>query len=429
VKTPDRSKLLAQALTLASRAEGAVLSLRAAGGGELGPDDRAALLAKAVAREEVQLELHLRAYEQKTGERNRNFVRFRDGAMMGLGSTGVGKPFLADHRQWDVTARGGTIAASKTTKRDEGSYQIDQTVLLTEPAAVERALRGLMSSVSIGWNPTGPVMCSACNKPVGSVCYHWPGDRLSESVDGDGNKRVLRDRTGAIVVEWIYTAAELVETSEVSVPGVPGAGVTDIRAELSALAGGLGLPFDAPEDEPQETNRMSTKLLTALITALSLAPTATEDDAIAAVQAKCSRLTAVESLQAASSAELATVKAQIAGRAADDFVRDGVVAGKIAPGSEQETALRAYFAVAPDGAKALLAAQPRITPLGQPPQAGKPPPPTPPTSGKLAAADERIRQHTPAASAEGVIHTLMAMGNTREQAVAIVERQLAPKGA
>jgi hypothetical protein len=428
VKT-DRSKLLAQALTLASRAEGAVLSLRAAGGGELKPDDRAALLAKAVAREEVQLELQVKAYEQKDGESNRNFVRFRNGAMMGLGGTGVGKPFLADHRQWDVTARGGTITASKTTKRDEGSYQVDQTVLLTEPAAVERALRGLMSSVSIGWNATGPVMCSVCNKPVGAVCYHWPGDRLTESTDGEGNKRLLRDRTGAIVVEWIYTAAELLETSEVSVPGVPGAGVTDIRAELSALAGSLGLPFDDPE-EPEETG-MSTKLLTALmgITALGLAMSATEDDALAAVQSKIGRLGAVEALHTQAAAELATVKTQLAARAADDFIREGVGAGKIAPGSDQETALRGYFAVSPEGAKALLAAQPRLTPVGQQAQGGKPPPAPKPTDGKLAAADERIRSHTPGASVEGVIASLVAMGKSRAQAEEIVARQLAPKEA
>lgn len=425
MKSPDRAKLLASALTLAARAEGCVLELRS-NGERLDAGGRAELLAKAVAREQVQLEVVLKAYEQQAGERNRNFVRFRDGAMMSLGSTGVGKPFLRDHNQWTVEARGGTITSSKTTKRDEGSYQIDQTVLLTEPTAVERALRGLMSSVSIGWHPTGPVTCSACNQPVLDKCWHWPGDRLAESTDGD--RRYVRKRDGDIVVEWIYTAAELVETSEVNVPGVPGAGVTDIRAQLAALASGSGQPF--PDDEePQESNRMSTKLMTALmgIAALGLAANATEDDAIAAVAAKCSRLTAVESLQTAAAAELATVKEQLGARAADDFIREGVAGGKIAPGSEQETALRAYFKVAPEGAKALLAGQPRITPLGAPPQGTKPPPTQPSADGKLAAASERIRQHSPQASAEGVIKVLMATGKSRTEAEQIVARQLAPK--
>lgn len=421
MKPADRSKLIAEAMTLASRAQqGTVLALRAAAGGdELDPEARKEMLARAVAREEVRLVLDLESYEQKTGERNRNNVRFRDGAMLRIGRSGKGNPYMRDHRQGDVTARGGTILASKTEPLGDGHYKILQTVELTDPQAVERALRGLMSFVSIAWNPIGPVMCSACNKPVldRGGCWHWPGDSV-----------LAGDTT--FTVEWIYDDAELVETSEVSVPGVPSAGITGIRAALAALNGG-----DAPHfprgDEPQELSRNMNPLLAALmgIPALGLAAGATEDDAIAAVQSKVGRLAAVESLHTAAAAELALVKGQLGTRAADDFIREGVAGGKIAPGSEQETALRAYFATSPEGAKALLAAQPRVTPVGEQPQAVKPAPRQAHDDVKLAAADERIRQHHPRASADGVIASLMAMGKSRAQAEAIVSRQLAPNGS
>jgi hypothetical protein len=357
----DRSKLFATALQLASRARGTLLALRA-NDVDLDAGARSDLLAKAVAREEVRLELVLRSYEQETGKPNRNFVRFRDGAMLRIGASGAGNPFLRDHRQGDVTARGGTVLKSKTTKVDEGSYRIDQTVELVEPAAVERALRGLMSSVSIAWNPIGPVMCSACAKPVleRGWCWHFPGDRI---------------RTGEteFTVEWVFDDAELVETSEVSVPGVPGAGVEGIRAALSALTGGEPLPFTGDE-ESQESNRtMKLTLLAALaaIPALGLAATAGEDEALHAVNDAlterdqlAAKLEVADSERKRLAAEVATYRATEAQHAADEFIRLALAEGRIA--TVDEKAWRRLYAVDPKGAQADMADRPpgSATPVG-----------------------------------------------------------------
>lgn len=90
-------------------------------------------------------------------------------------------------------------------------------------------------SERIGWHPTGPVTCSACGTEVFAECTHLPGDRLES---GD-------------VVEFVFTDAELVETSAVSVPAVQGTGIDQIRAALSA----------ARIHTPKETPRVFSQLL------------------------------------------------------------------------------------------------------------------------------------------------------------------------
>ncbi len=258
------------------------------------------LLAKCAANEYVELEVDMLAYEQVTGARNRNSVRFRDGLMMSLGSSGKDTPFLRDHRQGDVTCRAGTVLSSKTEKRGEGDYVIRQTVKLTAPWAVELALRGLLGSVSIGWNPTGPVNCSACDAPIFTKCWHCPGDTLSEKDIEGGGKRKVRDALGPITVEWIFTAAELIETSMVNVGGVPSARADDIRASLSAsLSTHQSSPRDGREDLfhgefPEETDDMDPKLLALL----GLPATATLSEVLAAIAKR-------DATGAADSAELA----------------------------------------------------------------------------------------------------------------------------
>lgn len=416
--TKDQRALFAEALSVASRAtHGEVLALRA-GGTELTKDGRAELLAKAVSREHVELELTVLAYEQKVGESNRNFVRFRDGSMLSLGRTGKGKPFLRDHQQHDVTARGGTILESKTVKAADGHYRIEQTVQLTDPAAVERALRGLMGSVSIGWNPTGPVECSACGKAVlvRGWCWHWPGDEIK--LDGG-------DRT--VAVEWIYTSADLLETSEVSVPGVPSAGIEGVRAALSAALNGYR------GAKPQE-NDME-KLRTALVAILRLAPTASEDEIVEAVNGSKAKLDAVEAQnaelrkqQARYAAEAEAIKAQLAAAELEEFIGQGVKDRKVIRGSAMETSLRNYFVADKEGAKTFLAAMPAISPVGEERQSDKPSPAGPGTAGsKISAAADRIKQHNPQASLEGVARVLAGMGLSKADQDRVIVNQLAPK--
>lgn len=413
------AELLAEARTAVSRAGfGHVLALRAVGTTTaLDTTTRDEMLGRAVRGEYVELEIDLLAYEQKTGERNRNAVRFRDGAMATLGRSGVNKPFLRDHNQWDVTARGGTILASKTVKLDGGHYRVEQTVRLTDPGAVQRALRGLMSSVSIGWNPTGPIECSACGKPVlerGS-CWHWPGDEIP-----------INGGTEKVIVEWIYTSAELLESSEVSVPGVPSAGIEGVRAALSAALNRGGA-------KPQENDKM--KNLPAFVALLGLAATAGEDDVLPAVETlkkRCDALAAQNTelgvLQARVAAEQELAKTALAAQEQADFIAGGVKDGKLAPGSPMEASLRAYHAADKAGAVALLASMPRIVPVGQERQSEKPASTQPDPA--LAGAAERVSTSSGGrASLDGVRANLLAMGKSPTEADRIIARQLAPKGA
>lgn len=209
-----------------------------------------------------ELDVPMLAYAQVDGEDNRNFVSFRTGALRAIGRTGRGKPFLRDHRQGDSLARGGTVLESATETPADGHYQIRQTARLTEPWAIAMYLRGNMTTVSIGWIPTGPVMCSACDAPVLSQCWHFPGDRLAEVVGEDGKKRKVRQSDGEETVRWIYTAAELIETSCVPVPGVPIAEMDQLRATLAAHWPAL----NSSDEESQPTSLLASK------SPLSIAP-------------------------------------------------------------------------------------------------------------------------------------------------------------
>lgn len=387
---------------LFARPDAPVLVGLRAGGADVTADSRDELLAKAVARQHVELEVDLLAYEQVTGDRNRNGVRFRDGAMGSLARSGVGKPFLRDHRQNDSEARGGTIIKSASRKVADGVYRLEQTVLLTEPAAVERALRGLMSTVSIGWIPTGPVLCSACGTGVYEECYHWPLDTIAGK-DGEPDQ----------VVEWIYTSAELVETSEVPVPAVPRARIEAVRAAMLAAGG-----------DPQrgaQPHGASMSLLMKLLPILALVPTAGEDDAVRAVESLRERLRLTEEQRDGLGKQVNELGARLAGheqtlskQAADKFIDDAVRAGKVIPGSPFEASLRAFHGTDPTGASAFVASSPVVTPVGQPRQSAAPTPAPGAAGGtpveQLQAAGALISQYNPAASVEGVSRALNAMG-------------------
>lgn len=328
---------LAKRAPLACRAAIAVgmtvLAMRTPAGAEtISTAQRNEMLAACKAGEYVELEIDLLAYEQKTGVTNRNYVRFRDGALMALGRSGARTPLLRDHEQYDALARGGTIIASRTEKRDDGDYAIIQTAKLTAPWAVELALRGLLDGVSIGWNPTAPVLCSACDAAIFTRCYHFPGDRLAEVDAEGGGKRLVRKADGPIAVEWIFTEAELVETSLVSVQAVPSAHIEGIRA---ALASGP----DIDRDHASHGDQMH--LLAALVARLGLAATAGDTEVINAVEAlKRERDTARSELGIAE-AEVATLtaandayKAGETKAASDKFITDALSSGRIAPGDE-----------------------------------------------------------------------------------------------
>lgn len=253
-KRPDSLKSLAKAMPLICRvATETTRTLRAVNGEPITDELRDQLLAKCAAGEHVEIEVDILAYEQRPGVANRNFLRFRDGAMLKLGASGKGTPFLKNHDQGDVEARGGTITRSLTEKVGEGEYHVRQTARISAPWAVSMALRGLLDKVSIGW-AGDDVTCSACGTAVYTECYHWPGDRVSEEAGADGKKRYVRDRKGNLRVEWIFNDPSLVETSAVNVPAVPMAGIEAVRAALAAVmpdhAEGDGL-FAPPHEDPE----------------------------------------------------------------------------------------------------------------------------------------------------------------------------------
>lgn len=360
---------------LAARADmiGRALTLRS-NGSDVTAARRDEMLAQVRAGAYVELDVDVLAYEQVAGVANRNYVRFRDGALMALGRTGRDKPFLRDHEQSDITARAGTILESSTEKRDEGSYAIKMTVRLTALWAVDLALRGLLSTVSIGWQPTGPIECSACNAPRFSKCFHWPGDKLRESTDSDGNPIKVRDRNGPITVEWIYTSAELVECSVVSVPAVPSAQIEGIRASLSASNPAFSA-LEAPDDDEPQHTEPGMKFTLALAAILSLPTTATEEDILKSTEslakdrdAKRAELAIASNELAVANAELAVLGADKKQTGEDKFIGDAIASGRITLGADKEW--RALYKLAPDRAAALMSAKPAngASPVGAPRQ-------------------------------------------------------------
>lgn len=336
------------------------------------------LLAKAVARERVEVVIDLLAWEQ--GKRdaagnvipNRNRVRFRDGAMMALGRSGKGTPYLRDHDKWSMAAVGGQVIESKTVKVDDaGHYEIRQRVSVTEPTAVERVLRGLTRHVSIGWRPTGPILCTACDAEVLTECWHFPGD--TATVDGQ-----------EVEVWWEYQDAELVETSEVPVPAVPTAGLEAIRSAFAAAHENSNRG-PAPHNEDNDTM----KLTPALAAFLGIAVTASDDEidaAVAKVKPEVEGAAAVK-------AELAILKAEAAidkSTPVDKFIQAAVAEGRITPADEGPW--RELFGLAPDRARARMAerAPGSATPAGKPLQSGTPLPedvtPAPAASDRDAKA-------------------------------------------
>lgn len=171
-----------------------------------------------------------------------------------------------------------------------------------------------------------------------------------------------------------------------------------------------------------------TALLMKLTPILGLAATAGEDDAVRAVESLRERLRLTEGQRDEHASQMLALAAQLAGfeqamsKAAEEtFIEEGIRTGKIITGSNFETQLRAYYGKDPEGAKALLASSPVVTPVGQPPQRGAEPPAAGPGTGagapeSLAAAD-LITKYNGAASLDGVAQVLASMGLKDPQAL------------
>lgn len=358
----QRAEMLVAAGQLERPFDGANVVLRA-GEQALTTDLRDELLAKCKAGEYVELFIDLDAYEQRDGERNRACVKLSAGAVAPAARSAKGRPFLRDHLQGDSLARGGEIVESKSVKRADGDYVIRMTVKLTAPWAVEMALRGLLSFISVGLRATGPVKCSLCGTEVFTECWHYRGESIVTKVGAEPQ-----------VCEWIYTSAEIVEASSVNVPAVVGAQIEGVRAALSAaLSAG----------NPAEESR-TMKILPGLLAALNLAATASEEEILSAVEAHNKRAKTLEAELGISNADKIKAQSerdvlQAAKLAADakSFIDEAIGQGKIAP-ADTETWSTLYSL---DSDKAVKLMTDRkagtATPVGKPRQTPEVPAATP----------------------------------------------------
>lgn len=230
-------------------------------------DKRGALIAAVRAgTEHTELLVGATTFRQKDGVSNRRNVRFANDALEATAASFVGMPVLLDHDTRSQSSRIGTIVeSSMSTHGGTGWASFNQQLKIVKPEAVISVLDGTIDRFSIGWLPTGPVLCSVHGVDVrgSDSCYCWPGDTLT--IDGK-----LR------TVEYVFSSAEGIEVSAVNVPAVKGTKVEDIRTALA-------FELDFAPRHPQPARMLFTRLAALLgIASLSAAPD--EDRAIAAVE-------------------------------------------------------------------------------------------------------------------------------------------------
>jgi hypothetical protein len=355
-----------------------------AGGASLSAADRAKLLADLRAGAgPAKLTLEASVFHQ-TADPNRNFVRFKPSVLRRMAKTFEGMPFLRDHAQRDLLARGGTILASSYDGA-EGLGTIHQTIELVKPWAIEAALDGTISTFSIGWNNTGPVVCSLCEAPYERsffgaypTCQHLPGDVVEAK---DGAKQTA---------EMLVTGAEGVEVSAVSVPAVVGTGVEQIRAALAASRVRAVLAIHH-EEKPMKS----------IATKLGLAESADEATILAAVEKirlDAAAATALHEAEAkahgVTRARLAEVDGELAAvRKAD---REKTLASlidaterKVGKGTAVNDVVRQLADVSLEKAQAYVAQLAQVLPIGQPLISRGAEPPTA-KAGTLTEQQKRI---------------------------------------
>lgn len=322
----------------------------------------------------------------QTDAPNRNYVRFSTRALQRMAKSFVGRPFLADHER-DITKRGGTIVASELVDVD-GGRGLRQTFDLVKPWAQLGILDGTITEFSIGWYPklaTEP-LCTVCEKPMFSLdCNHFPGD-------------VVTPKNGAPkTVEMLFTDADGVETSGVTVPAVAGTGIEGVRAALSEFR------IDPQQvtrlranGKPKETS-MSAELATLLgLSADAETPTIlaaartlkTERDAAVAQQKQTADALAVaqkkiDEVEAA--ARVTRLSALI-----DAAYRAGKIAGVAGEKNDVEKSLRALAAIDISSAETFIAAMPRVVPVGTSLQSGQAEPPETRKPGELSEAEKKV---------------------------------------
>lgn len=274
----------------------------AAGAAVSTAQQRAALVEAINAGRHVELEAELLSYRQhkQAGIKpNRNGIRVRNDGMPALVASKQGNPFLRDHAQYELLARGGTILSTRLEETSD-ELILRESVRLNEPWAVRGALLGNIDRLSIGMRRIGGVICTICQDAPRRCLWdkgHWPGMRLD-----DGRW-----------VEWEFESAEGVETSGVNVPAVSGTAVT-----IKHQAGTAELARAAGETSMEDDDDLEAKYMASLEERTTLA---------AQLESERSKATALENERdAARAAELAArkelevLRCQMRDEAAEQFV-------------------------------------------------------------------------------------------------------------
>jgi len=168
---------------------------------------RAALKAGTLDELRIQADVFCATYP------NANFVRFPDEDLTSFAESFVGQPFLRDHNDYEIEARGGITLAS----RMEGALMV-QEILLTVPRDIEALVNGQIDRFSIAWQPTHPT-CTVCGQAwLSTRCEHWPG----KTYDGQLCELLFKNPRGK-------------ETSAVNTPAVAGTGIRSLLSQISVL--------------------------------------------------------------------------------------------------------------------------------------------------------------------------------------------------
>jgi hypothetical protein len=357
-----------------------IFSLRAAGDEEsLTKAQREALLADVRGNPGSTAKIRIEAvtYLQADGAPNRNHVRFREGAMRAIAKSFRGAPFLRDHNQREMLARGGTVVDSQLVEREDGSKGFVQTIELTKPWAIEAALDGTLDRFSIGWRATGPVTCTICSAEFESgffglapTCDHEPGQTYE--VRGGAQR----------LCEAEFSAAEGVECSGVSVPAVADTGIESIRVALAAGDPELLRAFTSAIQEKESSMK-------AIATALGLAATVDESTILAEVEKRNALLDAERKARVEAEAHLAAAREAAAQARRTELAARAIREGKVIPGSPMAGTIERLALTSLECATDLVDQLPRLTPVGQGLLSAQPPAPVD-SAAALSETDRKV---------------------------------------
>jgi hypothetical protein len=226
-------------------------------------EKRRELISSIRGGKHVELAASAVTFRQRDGSPNANFLRHKPSRLGALAESFKKMPLLVDHAKWAQRSRIGTITKSELADLPHEWSGFRQQLHVVKPDAVISVLDGTLDRFSIGWRPTGPVLCTVHKTDIRSrnSCRCWPGDR----VELDGKEQIT---------EYEYQSAEGVETSAVNVPAVSGTKIEDVRA---ALAAELNLQLEGPRT-------MQFTRLAAILGLVALSTEADEDRAIRAVE-------------------------------------------------------------------------------------------------------------------------------------------------